>query len=559
MKRKDSWFLLVIVTFACLLVAPAWWKGIPTGNDLQQHYQFAVSLSEAWEAGEIYPPGWAAQENKGYGGIGLRFYPPLAYAVMVAGKLLTGQWYAGSILAFAFWLALGGVGMYWWARSWLAAEGSLLAALIYLVAPYHLMQLTMSFYAEFAASAILPFCFLYATRLTRQGTNRDVLALAVAYAALLLTHLPLTVIGSLALCVYALASLRRENRQAGFIRLLAGGLLGLAASSFHWIKVVTERAWLNHNTAIYSASGSHYNYRRHFLLFFRYWWDSADPYASTFPDRAFAATLALTLPLALLFYCKTTRAERESWRGALVLLAFTFVMATPLSWVLWSNLVLLQQIQFPDRWFTVISFCLALLAGAGWEHLPRSWGEQKNRLIMLAVTGGALISLAFVFALVTRTTVYLPQQIINQITVKAVNDLNSDCWWPQWALEKGFQVPEKVIIEGRQAEIVSWQTYERVFRAPAGEPAAARVALLYYPHWQATVNDVPVKPTPASDGALTVSLPATESLVKLTFQEPAAVIWARKVAGVAWLLICLGIILSLLQVKRNRLSHSSLR
>ena len=65
MKKQDFRFLLVIIAFACLLVSPTWWKGVPTGNDLQQHYQFAVSLSGAWADGEGYPTGWAAQENTG--------------------------------------------------------------------------------------------------------------------------------------------------------------------------------------------------------------------------------------------------------------------------------------------------------------------------------------------------------------------------------------------------------------------------------------------------------------------------------------------------------------
>jgi hypothetical protein len=556
MKRQDARFVLIILAAAFLVVSPLVWNGVPVGNDLEQHYQFAVSLSGAWAEGDVYP-GWAAQENKGYGGVGLRFYPPLSYAVLAACQKLAGNWHAGLLLALAWWLALGGVGVYAWARSWLASAGALVAALIYLVTPYQAMKLTMSFYAEFAAGAILPFCLLYVTRLARGGAKRDILGLAVAYAALLLTSLPLALIGSLALGVYGLAGLRRESWRAGIMRLASGGLLGLAAASFHWIKVVTEKAWINHNSAAYSSTGDHYNYKRYFLFFFRYWWDDSNPNASAFMDKAVAATLMITLPLALLFYWKTVRSQRSEWRNVLALLAFSFIMATPLSWLLWSKLTFLQQTQFPVRWIPLISLSLALLAGAGWEHLPRDRSVQKNRLIMLAAGGGALICLSFVAMLMFRKTIYLPKLIVRQMTERAVSDLNYDCWWPLWARKETFKTPEKVVIQGRQAQIMAWQTYERAFRVEAGAAGAARVALLYYPHWRATVNGQPVTPAPAPDGALTVNLPAAESLVTLSFQEPPAVFMARRVARVAWLLILLGGFVALVKARREGNSFES--
>src|SRR4029453_3454175 len=110
------------------------------------------------------------------------------------------------------------------------------AGILYGVAPYHLNQIYQAFLlAEFAASSILPFAFAFAARICARRRPLDMAGVAAPFALLFLTHLPITVIGSMALGIYVLATLRRNERFKTLMCLAISLALGLAASAFYWV------------------------------------------------------------------------------------------------------------------------------------------------------------------------------------------------------------------------------------------------------------------------------------------------------------------------------------
>ena len=197
--QKELQYFGIASLVAILVMLPIAVFGIPSGNDLAQHYQFAQTYYDSLINGDGFP-GWSSRENGGYGSIGIRFYPPAAYYVLATARILAGSWYDASWLTFMFWMILGCAGVYYWARWWLEPKESAIAAIIYAVVPYHLNQLYISFvYADFAATAILPFCFAFLTRVLERERKSDILGLAVSFALLILTHLPTTITGSIGL------------------------------------------------------------------------------------------------------------------------------------------------------------------------------------------------------------------------------------------------------------------------------------------------------------------------------------------------------------------------
>src|SRR5437588_9661638 len=79
------------------------------------------------------------------------------------------------------------------------------AGILYALAPYRLNEVYQaSLLSEYAACSILPFAFAFVERICRKKSKYDVFGLAGSYGLLILTHLPLTVIGSLSLALYAL-------------------------------------------------------------------------------------------------------------------------------------------------------------------------------------------------------------------------------------------------------------------------------------------------------------------------------------------------------------------
>src|SRR4051794_27937377 len=91
--------LLLIAAFAIVAMLPAYYYGIPSGNDQSQHFQFAETVYRSIVSGELYPH-LGGDTNHGFGDVGLRFYPPLTYYVLSSAYIVTGDWYFACLVVF---------------------------------------------------------------------------------------------------------------------------------------------------------------------------------------------------------------------------------------------------------------------------------------------------------------------------------------------------------------------------------------------------------------------------------------------------------------------------
>lgn len=554
--RKYFISLFAIFAAAVIFTLPVWFNGIPTAMDSPQHYQFAASVEHSLRSRDVFP-NWASQENNNYGGVGLRFYPSLAHYVLASARILTDDWYSASCLAFLFWAALGGIGIFFWAKEWFSERASVFAAVIYIFAPYHTIQLYTAFlYAEFAAGAILPFCFLFITRVCRRGKLADVLGLAISYAVLIFTHIPLTLIGSIAFGIYALAliflerrrfnresepNIEIENRITIFAKLLAGAVLGLLASSFQWVKIVTEMKWVN--VSQISAQLGSYDYRKNFLFSFPYLAGfEADERNLWFIDFALLMTLALTIPLAIVFFVKTkNRFKHQLVAVGTVSIAAIF-MASNFSRPIWDNFAFLQKVQFPWRWFSLISVCLVIFCAAGFESFLTFAKNKKERPIFLLITGCVFIGLSFSYAQVIRQAVNIEKEEFVDVSQTFSTASNFECWLPMWGKYEAQFVREKIIADGRNVKILDWNDKVIALEVDSGTETQARIARFYYPHWKATINGENVQTFPSSDGALAINLPASKALIKIEFVEPLIVNLSIFVTLGMWILLVFSLI-----------------
>src|ERR1044072_378887 len=232
----------VVVSFLAILPAIVW--GIPSNLDLTNHFRFALPFYDAIVAGDPYP-GWLGESNGGYGDPSFRFYPPALYYALAAARFVIGNWYGAPVVVFVMISIAGGLGMYFWAKSILGPLSAGWAAFFYALAPYHLNQLYQAtLLAEWAGSAVLPFVFGFVDRVCERGRRRDVAGLAATYGLLLFTHLPLAVIGSMALLVYSLVKVREVRKLA---KLALGAALGLSVSAIYWVTMVSEVSWVGGN------------------------------------------------------------------------------------------------------------------------------------------------------------------------------------------------------------------------------------------------------------------------------------------------------------------------
>lgn len=216
---------LAIAGFALLLIGPALLSPVKLHDSFWIDWVWTDQFAQQLRAGMLYPR-WLPASHDGLGAPVFYYYPPLAFypAGLLAALGLTP--YAAILATFGLAFAGAGAAMHRWASGW--TSHPLAAALLFMAAPYHVAD----FYgrgalAETCAVAFIP---LLALGLKRVSEQRSPILLALAYAAIIATHLPLALLASLFLVApYALVlTWRRPQALLAFAPPLALGI-GLAS------------------------------------------------------------------------------------------------------------------------------------------------------------------------------------------------------------------------------------------------------------------------------------------------------------------------------------------
>ena len=523
---------------------------MPTGNDLPQHYRFAISFYDALRAGDIYPV-WISKTNLGYGDAGVRFYPPVAYYLVAFFRVVVPSWNAAIASAVCYWFLVSGMGVFLLSREWFSEKASLVAALVFMAMPYHVNQVyNAGLFAEFAGLAILPFCFLFVKRITSGGGIDAVASLSISYALLILSHLPLAIIGSAALLIFSVPLIRNAGWNVGTIgKLVASVGLAAAASAFYWIRLVTELEFVKHTLPQFTAQA--YDFRLNFLASLLY--VPAEQYEQTslwFTDILFLITLAMVVPS--LAFCLRSRPDfnRRTLIPVIAIFTFAIIIGTPISRVLWEHVGLLQKIQFPWRLLGLLSLAGAIFV-AGFVEQLQSVFKGKLRPLGLITVGLLFAGFVFTFAQVIRPAGY-PDSVAsfdNNFEVYQYNDSN-ECWWPAWARREAFKDLGSVSRTHRNFTFVEAAREEKEISLGNGPEEKIRIAAFYYPFWNATSSGKRLNVEPADDGTILITVPAGPQNVRVFFEQPASETFARGVSLVTWILLLLSLIVTRIKVRR---------
>ena len=529
--------ILVVVAFASLLILPIAVWGIPEGGDLANHYRAAIPFYESLQSGNLYP-GWLAESNAGYGDPRFRFYPPGFYFLLAAFKMFVG-WYGATVLAFALLSIAGSLGVYFWTRNFLPPPQAMLAGMLYAVAPYHLNELYQaSLLSEYAGCAVLPFVFGFIDRVCTNRRLVDVAGLGASYALLILSNLPLAVIGSLSALLFGIFRADRRVLAQTFLRLGVGVVLGLVASAFFWVRMVSELSWIKGGGV---DPKPYYDYRFNFLF-------SSD--ALTNRNTWYANLLALTTIAFLLPAIVLIRKDRRYIPIAVVTL-FSFFMALPLSKPIWAIIPKLSEVQFPWRWLAVVSLTGSVLLAASasrWIELFKS----RIRPLHLVPLLGLILSLGFVTTQVVWEAHYLTRRQFDDFLPTMRGAVSFKDWLPVSARQI-IELPKmsaNVESQSRQITTEAWTPEYRRFSLSDGPGEEVRVKTFHYPNWIATAGGVPLQVRSSPDGVMLVTIPSGPTTVDLRFREPQKVRVAGLVSGLSWIFILAIIIL-------NRRSNSS--
>ncbi len=349
---------VAIALAAAALLLPSLIAGVNGTDSAHLNDVWARQFAELMANGDPYPR-WLPGSFGGLGSPAFIFYPPLAFWVDGLVRLLVG----GAMpvphrLAITAWLLLwaSGAAMHAWLRSQIRPGLALLGALLYMAAPYHLMDhYWRGALAEFAAYAAVPLVLLgvRASALSWRGLA----VLGVGYALLLLAHLPTALLVTLFLLpAFAPWTAYHAPRPAAALdRCMLGGVLGLALAGLYLLPATALLGYVSHQVF---WQDPFYDPNRWVLLVHLYL-----PVPVSMWIILSVASCYLALSLAL---------GDRLWSGMAAFSLMALAGAIPLLW----SIPLLATVQFPFRLLTVVEASLvtgAMLAldrrapwGRGW-------------------------------------------------------------------------------------------------------------------------------------------------------------------------------------------------
>jgi hypothetical protein len=373
LKRPAVW--LVIATAAVVLMLPSLVLGILHGHDTPQAFKWASQFAEQFRAGILYPR-WLPDSFDGGGAPVFYFYPPVSFWIDALVNVATGN-----LLPVAYTLSISrllllvasGLAMHAWLEGAGASlKAALFGALAYMAAPYHMVDHYLrGSHAEFAAYAMLPLVML-AVRHIAERRVLGVAFLGVAYAALVMTHVPLAVlVSSTAFPMYVLYVGWRlgDARQAAgfFARCALAGAFGVGLAAIYLLPTLTLGGWVNAQ----ELWNDYFTIHAYFF-FQRALRDEIEDWLTTMA----LATLAYGLAAIGVLTAAGRSGSPGGWRSeavfwALVGLLCALFVAGLVPWF-WQ-LPLVDKVQFPFRLLVVTEFAvvtaLCLMAWPLRSHL----------------------------------------------------------------------------------------------------------------------------------------------------------------------------------------------
>ncbi len=338
--------------------------------------------------------------NAGFGSPTFFFYPPIPY--YFTSLLSPLSHFSTSIcnaLGLSSLLALvaSGLTAYLWLKEIAPRTPAFIAALAYMVWPYHLaVDLYTRFaFAEYWSFVWLPLILYFCIKVAR-GSRRGVIGLAVSLALLALTHLPTLIIFLPVPIGYVFFLADRAQWRLVSIRLGLAAVLAVGLSAIYWLPAITTQD----SVSMEVMSARMYQYANNFLF--------AGPAVGH--DRTFWRSLELLTVLTgglavcawkLSISSSRAKSARESNYWVIVAL-FSLFMTLPVSQIVWAALPAIQRVQFPWRFDTVLAVAtVGLLARAGSQLPLRDIFPAGDRMNLLGavVLVGAVVAVATVIQL----------------------------------------------------------------------------------------------------------------------------------------------------------------
>jgi 6-pyruvoyl-tetrahydropterin synthase related domain len=489
-------------------------------HDLTNHFFYMDQFQKGVRSGVLYPR-WFADANNSYGIAVMNYYPPGFYYTTTLVNAFFNNWHTTLFVLMALMMAAAGLAMYFLARAFFSRAASVGAALVYMLLPYHLLDLYWrGALPEIFGFIFMPLIFYFVYKTGSDGALRHIAGLGLCYGLHLVTHFPVGVMFSYALAFYAVVWALRAKDWRILARIAIGMSIGLAISAIYWLPAALEMK------LVYEYTQEIFPYHQSYI----------QPVVNPDPfNSIIISSLKLNALLIIIVWLIYRLSPRPSGTAAssvadvtdearrlqiglwLLVGGASLFMTTAFSYDIGRWLPKLELTVPPFRWLAVGTLFGALLAGAGIERLRRSEGFSPRQLWALRVAFGLVVALNLwvsgngVIGGALKNGSFVPP-----------NDYAESSMTPQDATRPG-QLPDTplVVIEppGGSSNILTWKPQRREIRVQLEQPSRVRLKTYNFPGWTARVDGAGVPMASDADGIQVVEVPAGVHTIDVRFQN----------------------------------------
>src|SRR5262249_18883176 len=199
--------------------------------------------------------------------------------------------------------------------------------------------------------AWLPLILFFAHRL-RSGERFSILGLGVSYGLLIVSHLPVALIFSPAPILYVIIPADRGNRIRAAAGAVAALALGIGSAAIYLLPALTLREFVSMQEMSKPE------------IYFENWFVMTSLLGRGLPTYLSWLVISMVCAAVCAYFAagenpnEIVRRERAFWAAVVV---GVVVMMTPLSKPVWKLLPVLQNVQFPYRFNTILCVATAAL------------------------------------------------------------------------------------------------------------------------------------------------------------------------------------------------------
>jgi hypothetical protein len=553
-KAKNKIGNIKIVLLLTLLFIPAIFGFLKPGyfpmhDDLQIFRLY--ELDKCVKDGQL-PCRWIPDGGFGYGYPMFNFYPPLPYYPAEVMHLLGVSLFASVEVMFILSLLLSGYFMYFLAKEFFGKLGGVVAAVFYVYAPYHSVDVYVRGAMNEAWGMVwFPLILLFSYKIikAKKPLKKDFLGFSISIALLMLSHNVMTMIFAPVAIAWSLYWIWQKKAIKNLKPLILGGLLALGLSAFFFIPVIIEKSSVH----VESMTIGYFNYLAHFadikqMFFSRFWgyggsvWGPEDDMA--FPLGHLHWILAGLVGLLSVLRFKKHKKERKLYLNLILLLgislASVFLVHSRSVWF-WDNLPVLYYTQFPWRLITIPTFIFSFAVGALFIFVK----NKKFQKIMAAVLIASVITWNLPFFKIDYPVYVTREEKLSgrlwelQVTGGIFDYLPKTASRPPGSA--AFSVPQYQEGNGGILDLKKGTNWTNFTAVVSSSKAKLMVPLYGYPGMQVKVNGQKVDYQTDSDlGRIIIDLPKGSSSVSIKLKRT-PVRYISEIVSVLSLLILLKI------------------